>query len=169
MLYRHIIDYCFSAHLGAGQAQTRCAAGATCPPLKTLAARKDKQARRCSNLPSRSDDLAAIETLAADIRKRFKHIVVAGSGGSGLSGRTLTQLQSPNRAAVSFSRKYRSRCDGGGARASRHVKHSCFLIISKSGTTVETLSQFYVLLEHVGKNSARKRARAFHRHHHAGR
>src|SRR5262249_40213688 len=35
--------------------------------------------------------------------------------------------------------------------ASAELESTCFLIISKSGTTVETLSQFYVLLAHAQK------------------
>ena len=51
--------------------------------VSTLASRKDPKSADLLNLPSKSDDLQAIEDTARAIRARFKRLVVVGIGGSG--------------------------------------------------------------------------------------
>lgn len=161
MLYQHSIDHCFEAHANHGvtRPQLDTLLAQLAPSFKKLAARKIDAATPLLELPSRVADLAEIETLAIDIRKRFKHIVVAGTGGSGLSGRTLTELApQPSTPVFSFLENIDPEVmDALLARID--CERSCFLIISKSGSTVETLSQFYVLLDHVMKKLGQQAVR----------
>lgn len=136
MLYEHSIEH--------GRADIGAALVQLAPAVAALVARKNKQASALLDMP---DDLGAIETLAADIRKRFGHVVVVGAGGSGLSGCTLVKL-APLAEASRFS--FLENIDPetlSDVMRQIDFKKTCFLIISKSGGTLETLSQFFVLAE----------------------
>lgn len=152
MLYRHTADHCFEDRLGPqGISKKRLDAllTATTLALEVIKNRKNFSATPLLALPFRTHDLPDIETLAAQIRERYKHVIVVGSGGSSMSGRTLSDLKS---AAVAPHLHFLESIDPDGINdviQSRDMNHTCFLVISKSGNTVETLGQFYVLLQHV--------------------
>lgn len=106
------------------------------------------------DLPSQTDDFEAIETLAEAIRRRFNHVVVVGSGGSGLSGSALLAFA----PCVSPSFDFLDNIDPDmmeDVLAKLQLENTCFIFISKSGTTVETLSQLYVLIDIVKRKSGR--------------
>src|ERR1043165_7468792 len=92
--YRHNAQYCFSDQ-GVDKAQVDGLVRELAPYVAELKARKHKASAALLALPSRTDDVAAIETLAQNIRKQFKQVVVVGSGGSGLSGRVFAEFK-PN-------------------------------------------------------------------------
>ena len=96
-------------------------------------------------LPARRDDLAELATLAERLRSQFRDIVVLATGGSSLGGRALLALasgQAPNAdvARLTF-------CDNldpigmDSLLCDLDLARTAFLIISKSGGTVETLTQ----------------------------
>lgn len=104
----------------------------------------------------RDDDLATIEQLAAQWRRNFARMVVVGAGGSGLSARALAFL-SPyaervlvldNLDAVAFP----------ATLAALDAQNTCFLFVSKSGTTVETLTLCALIIEWLQKNGGNAKA-----------
>jgi glucose-6-phosphate isomerase len=153
MLYQHITDYCFKEHTkthGTTREQTDRLLERLAPGLAALASRQNAKANPLLDITERSNDLDMISTLARNLRRRFSNIIIAGTGGSGLSGRTLTALapyqQSP---ALHFLENIDPDMMDP-LLAKLELKNTCFLIISKSGSTAETLSQFFTLLEYAG-------------------
>lgn len=153
MLYRHNIDGCFDQAVGIQgitAAQLAKHLDALSPAWNALKARSDAAAAPLLALPGRTDDLAQIETLAADIKKRFKHVIVCGSGGSGLSGRLFKAMAAPiTTPSVHFLETIDP--DVGETVLARcNPADTCFIFISKSGTTVETVGYFYAFLSRLG-------------------
>lgn len=145
MHYRHITEHCFDDRIGArGAAKKRVdqlLASFTSDSLSDSPA-----AVALLATPARTADIAGIRTLAADIRKRFKRVVIAGAGGSSLSGRTLAAL---TLGATSPTLYFLENIDPDAIDAvSRQCnpKETFYIFISKSGETAETLAQFYALI-----------------------
>ena len=88
--YSHISTYCLSEK---NQKEVAALCEKLAPYEALLAAGKDPQATPILNLCASEDDIAEIETLAAQIRTRFAYVIICGAGGSGLSGRVLTNLR----------------------------------------------------------------------------
>lgn len=150
MYYQHSIDHCLSPQASpcrATRAQVEAHAARLSPLLADLSRGANPGAApilRCTE----ANGVEAVTALAAELRRKFRHVVVAGTGGSGLSGRTLTEFIQP--AELTFHYLENIDPDRMDYLLGRlDVRQTCFLIISKSGTTVETLSQFYVLLDYV--------------------
>jgi glucose-6-phosphate isomerase len=145
--YRHRADYCFQERLGPAGLERTVLDGALArlaPTLASLKAESDPLATALLAVPQRQDDLAGIEALAGEIRSRYRHVVVAGSGGSGLSGRVFAEFcHSPH---LHFIDNIDPDCMSA-LLANIDIAQSGFIVVSKSGSTVETLGQFYVLLE----------------------
>jgi glucose-6-phosphate isomerase len=119
------------------------------PALARLQSRRNLEATPLLELPFRSDDIAALETLAAKIRGRYKHVVIAGAGGSGLGGKALCAFAPTH---LSPRLHFLENIDPDSIAqtlAQIDAKDTCFIVISKSGSTVETLGHFHVLLEHA--------------------
>jgi len=122
--------------------------------FEKLKNRKFLGANPILELTSKTDDLEAIEHLAEAIRKRFNHVVVVGSGGSALGGSALLQFAPCSSPSFDFLdnidpdmlESITNRVD---------LVSTCFIIISKSGTTVESLSQLYILTDLVKKKVGR--------------
>ena len=111
-------------------------------------------------LPKREDDLAEIEAVAAQISGNFSTLVVAGMGGSSLGGETLVQLRSSASPVIHFL----DNIDPHGMDAltrSLPWDDTAFLIISKSGNTVEVLAQMAMLLRGFKTHAAGDPARHF--------
>lgn len=144
MYFTHNITHCETQ--GQEKLLSELASG-----LARLQARKDERAAPLLALPFIEEDLGKLETLAADIRKRFRRVVLAGAGGSSMSARTLLCLQS---AFIKPCFHFLENIDPDvmdDVLDNIDVAESCFLVISKSGSTVETLSQFYVLWQVVSE------------------
>jgi len=155
MIYQQTTDHCFGKY-GVDKAAYEGFLTQLAAPMQALAAGKNEGAAPLLTLPSLTADLAEIETLAAQLRARFKTVIVAGSGGSGLSGKALLQLKlMATMPAFHFLENIDPDCMED-VLSRIDVENTCFLIISKSGTTVETLSQYYVLRAHVEANLGRK-------------
>ncbi|NBX03113.1 MAG: glucose-6-phosphate isomerase [Alphaproteobacteria bacterium] len=128
------------------------------PKLSALVGRTDALASPILNAAAKNDDLAEIQALADHIRAQFKRVIVVGAGGSGLSGRTLCCLQS---AFITPALHFLENIDPhamNDVMTHLNADETCFIVISKSGSTVETLSQFYVLLEHMTRALGAKKA-----------
>jgi glucose-6-phosphate isomerase len=145
--YRQQIDGCFAETIGGGglpQADfdTLCR-----PAAAALSAIGDDVT--AGQLPAfgvvgDDDDLAPLEELAARLRGEFKRLVVLGTGGSSLGGRALAALA--DAPPLCF-------LDNLDADALDAVladsAGTAFLAISKSGGTVDTLSQLLACLQAV--------------------
>ncbi len=152
MLYNHVTDHCFEDRLGdqgISRKRVEVLLAATGLALEVLRSRKNIAANPLLALPFRTHDFAEMEALAKQISDRNKHVVVVGSGGSSMSGQTLSALKP---IASTPTLHFIDTVDPdiiGDMLQARDMNKTCFIVVSKSGTTVETLSQFYVLLEHV--------------------
>jgi glucose-6-phosphate isomerase len=97
------------------------------------------------NLPKKTD-LTAIEHLGQDCSRRFKQTLVFGIGGSSLGAemlsRTLGSRQSRNQV------KFYDNVDPNTFDEVNEIdwKETLLLVVSKSGNTAETLSQFLTIL-----------------------
>lgn len=130
------------------------------PKLAALRSAPQREAAPLLALPFSTSDLAEIEQIAADIRADFSTLVVVGMGGSSLSGQVLSYLQQPGSMAVKFidnidPQAFDTFC------GSVDWKSTAFLVISKSGGTVETLAQFAVLLRHAKRQLPTSYAKHF--------
>ncbi len=97
-------------------------------------------------LAQRSDDLMDLQMIASDWRRRFRRVVLFGTGGSALGARTLAALagqgQGNRDGAPELCVPDNLDPDLMAAiLASDDLAHTGFLVISKSGGTGETLAQ----------------------------
>lgn len=96
-------------------------------------------------LPARTDDLAEIETLGRGLADTFSDIVVVGMGGSSLSAEMLAYLRSSATPKLHY-------IDNIGVTATTRLienlswKTTAFIVVSKSGNTVEIHAQMAILL-----------------------
>lgn len=162
MPYSQNIENCLAAQIGAGGLSAEAFAAACArlsPALDRLRAARDVGGMAHLALPARSDDLAEIRAVAAGLR-RNTDIVVLGTGGSSLGGATLAAL-GRDRTAPRLHFLDNVDPDGfDGALGLLNPARTGALIVSKSGTTAETLAQALVLLPWMEKGGA-PRPRAF--------
>jgi glucose-6-phosphate isomerase len=155
MLYRHDIAGCLADKVGArglavGELDAMLArAGGLAARLKK---RRDDNSLPLLRLPHRRDDLAPLEPLADEFRRRFAHVLVLGIGGSSLGGQTVCALGDlgfgPRRGAPRIH--FMENIDPQSFAAlfqSLDPAKTGVIAISKSGGTAETLSQLVVTLD----------------------
>ena len=162
--YTHDIDGCLAKRIGsAGLEPTTLDAliAATAPALDAIRAAHDNNTLPLLRLPARSDDLDAIEGVASRLIESFDDVVILGTGGSSLGGRTLCALARPNREGPRLH--FLDNIDGDTFErlfAAVDPKRLGFIVISKSGSTAETLSQLFHCLDvmrgPLGKNGIAK-------------
>jgi glucose-6-phosphate isomerase len=153
--YRHVTDHCFADDIGPGglsPAEYDPVLAACAGALKQVRAWHGDGKHPFLTLPERRDDMADIEMAAARFREAFDSVIVLGTGGSSLGGRVLTALPQPafgtaqsGGARVSFMENV----DGRSFEELFHaldLRRTGFVVISKSGRTMETLAQFLVCL-----------------------
>ena len=104
-------------------------------------------------LPARRDDLAALKS-HADRFARFEHVVVMGSGGSSLSGKTLVALKDQGFGPLEGRPKlwFMDNVDPATFTALIErlpLERTGFIPISKSGGTPETIAAFLTLMSAV--------------------
>ena len=109
------------------------------------------------NLPV-TNGLAEIKKIGQEILQHFKNTVVFGIGGSSLGGEMLINTLGSGDHNVSFY----DNVDPSTLAALDNIKwdETCLLVISKSGNTAETLSQFLTMLptmeRELGKDGVKK-------------
>jgi glucose-6-phosphate isomerase len=122
-------------------------------PLADLRTAYEKDSLALLRLPERSDDLAAVEALAAKL-KDAEHVVFLGTGGSSLGGQTLAQLGGynvPGVGALTGKPKLHFLDNLDPASLAEFLErlplqNTRFVAISKSGGTGETLVQVIAVL-----------------------
>ena len=157
MLYRQIIQSCFSTHVGQHgllDEEFQELQSLTGPVIDELRQARDDGTLPLLSLPASTDDLEELETIALRFRKAFDDVVILGTGGSSLGGQTLYSL-----ADSGFGPRK------GGPRLhfldnvdpdtfellyeQLDLKRTGFIVISKSGGTAETVAQFIACLDRL--------------------
>lgn len=91
-------------------------------------------------LCTRKDDLASLQSLAQNIRHTFKAVVILGTGGSTLCPQTFSAL-CPSALPKLYYADYIDPLEMAHLSSVLEWKKTCFIAISKSGNTLETLTQ----------------------------
>lgn len=152
MFYSHVTDDALEAKVKGGLSQPALdrELQRAAPALDKIRRWRDDGTLPLLKLPSRRDDLEALKPHAERFAK-FEHVVVMGSGGSSLSGKTLVALKDqgfgpvPGRPKIHFM----DNVDPATfvAMTSRlPLDRTGFLPISKSGGTPETLAATFTAL-----------------------
>lgn len=96
-------------------------------------------------MPARTSDLEEIEAIADDYASHYEALVVVGMGGSSFGSAFLAHLRKEGGLKLHFVDNIDPHTS---ARLIAHLPwpRTAFLIVSKSGNTVETHAQFAVLL-----------------------
>ena len=155
MHYTQSLDTMLDSKLGTSgvsAATLSALAEETKPVLEGLRKQKKDQTLPLLNLMHRSDDLAEIREVAERIAGTSSTLVVLGTGGSSLGGQTLVALKEnvfankPHSVKLHFVDNIDPRTMDQMLK-SLELSKTHFLVISKSGGTVETLSQMLVVIE----------------------
>ncbi|MBU2550836.1 MAG: glucose-6-phosphate isomerase [Proteobacteria bacterium] len=114
------------------------------------------------DLPFQTKDLRRLRRTAEDIRKRVENFVVLGIGGSALGTRAVFRALRPlfhnmlPRAKRRFPRLFvADNVDPEGMASLLSLvdpRHTMFNVVSKSGTTAETMSQFMVVYDQIRRS-----------------
>ena len=104
-------------------------------------------------LPAQVDDLAEIESIGTSIAENYTTLVVVGMGGSSLGGETLACLRKQGGLQLHFVDNI-DPLTVALLVESLPWKTTAFLIVSKSGTTIETLALLAVLLREAKARGA---------------
>lgn len=152
MLYRHVIETCFDTAIGEGGLRKEAFEkwlARTASGLARLRKHRAEETLPLLKLPDARDDLVRLEPLARQYRERFDRVVLLGTGGSSLGARALAALAPSERKPRllffdnvdpwSFENLFRN----------ADPRKTGFLVVSKSGGTAETLTQFLAALDWV--------------------
>ncbi len=164
MPYRQETADCFAGKIGEGgltAGEFDPALAATAPVLEDLRAKFAEASLPLLRLPAMREDLPALEALALSYRESFDDVIVLGTGGSSLGGRTLAALAQGGAGPATSGAGPAT----GGARTPRlhfmdnvdpasfaalfaglEFARTGFVVISKSGATAETVTQFMVCI-----------------------
>jgi glucose-6-phosphate isomerase len=115
-------------------------------------------------LPAARADLKALRPIAQRYRKGCDAVVVLGTGGSSLGGKTLYSLVDRGFGPPKGTPKlyFMDNVDPDTFEAffaAANLRRTGFVVISKSGSTAETMTQFLVCLDAFGKTLAKAKDR----------
>jgi glucose-6-phosphate isomerase len=118
--------------------------------LAWLRRQADDKSLELLGIADRTDDLAAMQSVAAAFTKDTSEVVVLGIGGSSLGGQALMSLGRGNGPRISFHDNPDPE-SWGAALAGFDLKTVRFIAISKSGGTAETLIQVLTAADAIEK------------------
>lgn len=152
MLYEHLTETCFDPPIretGLKESEYADVLAATEPAVQAL--RRAYELRRLPllHLPEQSDDIEALKPVAKSYREKFRDVVLLGTGGASLGGQTVCALADPLRRDGGPRLWFMDKVDPDAfdaMLASIELKNTGFLVVSKSGSTAETMVQFLVTL-----------------------
>ncbi len=157
MSYLQLTSDCFSDVLGPqgldrGRYQKILAN--TCDPLATLKQRYDDGSLPFLRLPEIREDLELLKPISTEYQKNFNDVIVLGTGGSCLGGQTICSLADCGFGprAGTPRMQFLNNVDPYTIQAllkSINLERTGFLVISKSGATAETITQFLICLNTV--------------------
>ena len=145
---RQDADACFAETVGPGGIPRR-AFDELLPEAARALARlrrwRTDAARPFLTLADTRDDLDALSALVRTWRARYRRLVVLGTGGASLGGQALAAVGAESERLLFLD-------NGDGDRLDRllggpNLGSTGFLIVSKSGTTAETLAQALLVLD----------------------
>jgi len=155
MTYVQLTSTCFSEALGAhglDRARYDQLIEAAASALAALRGWHADGSLPLLRLPETADDLPELAALADDWRGRFDDVVLLGTGGSSLGGQTLCALADrgfgPRPGAPRL--RFMDNVDPDSFAVmlgALDPARTGFLVVSKSGSTAETLTQFLVCLD----------------------
>jgi glucose-6-phosphate isomerase len=155
MPYVHKTTACFAEALGVhGLDSTRYESilAKTGEALEGLRARHADGSLPLLRLPETRDDLALLKPVAEAYQSQFDDVVLLGTGGSSLGGKTICRLADcgfgprPGTPKIHFF----DNVDPHSIQAllsSVALHRTGFLVVSKSGSTAETLTQFFICFQ----------------------
>ena len=149
MPYRQDIESCRAGEIGQGgvsDAALDAALAGLEPALTHLRQAHGDGAMPILNIAQERDDLAEIEAVAGGFRENYADVVILGTGGSSLGGKCFAAL---SRDGTAPRIRFLENVDPDGFHAALDgldLTRTGVLIVSKSGSTAETLSQTMVLL-----------------------
>jgi len=155
MSFRQDIAGCRAAAIGEhgfDDKSWRAQLDAARPALDWLRARHADRSLPLLHLPAARADLDALAPLARRWRGEFDAVVVLGTGGSSLGGAAVAALlgdpsrAAPGRPALHFADNI-DPTSFDALLASLPLARTGFLVVSKSGSTAETMTQFLIALE----------------------
>ncbi len=151
MLYHQETKDCFGDG-GLGEQSFAAALKRTSAALEGIRAAHEDGSLPLLRLPARTDDLDSLKPVADRFRTNFDHVVVLGTGGSSLGGQTVCQLADRGFGPLPGAPKlhFLDNIDPdtfASLFAAIDLARTGFIVISKSGGTAETLSQFMVCLD----------------------
>lgn len=157
MSYVHLTTNCFADALGSHGLDRACyeqMLAQTEGALKELCARHEDGSLPLLRLPEARDDLAMLKPVAEAYRSQFDNVVLLGTGGSSLAGQTICRLADcgfgprPGTPKIHFF----DNVDPHSIEAliaGVPLDRTGFLVVSKSGSTAETLTQFFICFKAV--------------------
>ena len=164
--YEQVIEGCLAERIGEGGLARAAFArhlAATGGGLETLRRRHEDGSLPLLRLPETRDDLPGIEARAEYHRERADDVVILGTGGSSLGGQALYALADSGFGPGGHAPRLHF-LDNVDPHTFDHLFRALdlsktdFLVISKSGGTAETLSQFLIcwsaLCDAVGRERA---------------
>lgn len=122
----------------------------------SLKARNENGELSVLSEPFKTDDLPLIERQAQKIQQQFSHLVVMGTGGSSLGALTLCSLKQPRFGQSGMSVHFVDNTDPNSMQQlfdQLPLADTCFLFVSKSGNTVETMMQALLTLQQLKAHS----------------
>ncbi|MSO76152.1 MAG: glucose-6-phosphate isomerase [Alphaproteobacteria bacterium] len=152
--YEQITEQCFAEAIGPaglGRAAYTGELKRAAPALDRLRLWHREASLPLLQLPETHDDLPGIEAKAEEIRERADDVVILGTGGSSLGGQALYALADAGFGPAAHAPRLHF-LDNIDPRTFNHLFRAVdlartdFLVISKSGGTAETLTQFLVTL-----------------------
>ncbi len=144
MLYRHVIRCMPQEDI------FRPLLAATAPVLSAFRQRTEQGEFALLALPDKRDDIPLMQQVAAQIRDHYSDLVILGTGGSALNGQALTSLAQAASPRLHFVDNVDPHTISQ-LFATLDLPHTAFLAISKSGKTVETLSQMLIAIDALGQ------------------
>jgi glucose-6-phosphate isomerase len=151
VLYEHLTESCFDPPIREGglkESEFADVLAACEPAIEGLRRAYEVGRLPLLRLPESTADIEALRPVAARNRERFRDVVLLGTGGASLGGQTLCALADPFRKEgprLWFMDKV-DPSTFDTMLAAIDLKHTGFLVVSKSGSTAETVLQFLVTL-----------------------
>ena len=153
MSYVHLTGSCFSQALGAhglDRGRYEALLRSTEDAVQSLRDRHEDGSLPLLRLPAARDDLATLQPIAKRYRADFDDVVLIGTGGSSLGGQTLCNLAVPGTGPRLHFFDNVDPHSLDTLLTALDLTRTGFLIVSKSGSTAETMSVFLICLEAVG-------------------
>ena len=157
MQYVQLTSTCFSDVLGASgldRGRFKADLKRTKLVLETIRETYADGSSSLLHLSEQTDDIVALETIAARYRDHFEHVVILGTGGSSLGGQMLCSLAVPSASprVNEPDLHFFANIDPHSISAMLNrlpQSRTGYLVVSKSGSSVETITQFLICLEAV--------------------